>query len=304
MSRVVVCICTYNRPEGLANLLDQLTLLSPTKPDAVVVIDNHAGGEGAALCEKRRADYPIDLDYAVEPQAGISFARNAAVALALTKQADLIGFLDDDEWPEPQWLAELIRVSRENDADAVGGPTLSVFPADTPDAIKNNPYYGADMNIGDGEPCKLEAAGNFLIKASTISTMGPAYFRPEFAQSGGEDLAFFTELAQKDARMYWSTRAIVHESVPMNRLSADWLKERIINIANSRVRVMQILEPGPLPAMIRGLKTIALFCQASIMTLAGLVSPSIASKAAELRWKFWGKFTAHLNRKTIRGEGH
>lgn len=304
MNRVALCICTYRRPDGLSNLLNSLTELTPRKPDVVVVVDNHVDGEGAAVCEKMTADYPFELHHAIETEPGISFARNAAVNLALKQNPDLVAFLDDDEWPEAQWLSELIRVRDEQDADAVGGPTLSVFPENTPEEIVNNPYYGADINIADGAACQLEAAGNFLIKASVIKPMGPAYFRPEFAQSGGEDLAFFTTLAQQQAKMNWAAKAVVHEAVPPNRLGRDWLKERVVNIANSRVRVMQVLEPGVLPAAIRGLKTVVLFCQAMLWRIVGVFSESFRQESDILRWKFIGKLKAHFNHKTVRGEGH
>ena len=304
MTRVAICICTYKRPDGLAKLLNKLTELTPATPDDVVVIDNHVSGEGAAVCEQLKASYPFELHYAIEPEPGISYARNAAVALALQQQPDLVAFLDDDEWPEPNWLCELIRMQVATDSDAVGGPTLSVFPPDSPDSLTSNPYYGADMSIKDGSECQLQAAGNFIIKSSTLSTMGPAFFRTEFAHSGGEDLAFFTTLAQKGARMTWAASANVHEAVPANRMSREWLKGRIINIANSRVRVMQILEPGIVPATIRALKTVALFFQAAVWSVLGLFSATLREQAAMLRWKFMGKFTAHIRHKTIREEGH
>ena len=304
MTRVAICICTYKRPDGLAKLLDQITRLTPATPDAVVVIDNHKGGEGAAVCSQLADSYPFELHYAIEAEPGISYARNSAVSLALQQQPELIAFLDDDEWPEPNWLAELMRVQAATDADAVGGPTLSVFPPNSPESLTSNPYYGADMSIEDGSECQLQAAGNFIIKASTVSSMGPAFFRTEFAHSGGEDLAFFTTLAQKGARMTWAANAIVHEAVPENRMSQEWLKGRIINIANSRVRVMQILEPGIVPAAIRGLKTVALFFQAAVWSVLGLLNASQREQAAMLRWKFLGKFTAHIRHKTVREEGH
>ncbi|MEE9335545.1 MAG: glycosyltransferase family 2 protein [Granulosicoccaceae bacterium] len=304
MTRVAICICTYKRPDGLTKLLDKLTQLTPATPDAVVVIDNHKDGEGAAVCSRLAASYPFELHYAIEAEPGISYARNSAVSLALQQQADLIAFLDDDEWPEPNWLTELIRVQTDTDADAVGGPTLSVFPPNSPESLTSNPYYGADMSIEDGSRCHLQAAGNFIIRASTISDMGPAFFRTEFAHSGGEDLAFFLTLTQKGARMAWAANAVVHEAVPANRMSRDWLKGRIINIANSRVRVMQILEPGIVPAAIRGLKTVALFFQATVWSLIGLLNVTRREHAAMLRWKFLGKFTAHIRHKTVREEGH
>ena len=125
-----------------------------------------------------------------------------------------------------------------------------------------------------------------------------------FAHSGGEDLAFFTQLAQNGASMVWANSAIVHEEVPENRTSKAWLKTRVVGIANSRVRVMQMLKPGLFNSFMRGAKTVALAIQASLYTLAGFISPTVAFEAEQLRWKFTGKLTAHFNRKTTRPEGH
>jgi len=104
--------------------------------------------------------------------------------------------------------------------------------------------------------------------------------------------------------MVWANSAVVHEEVPTNRLSNDWLKTRVIGVANSRVRVMQMLKPGLKHSVVRVAKTCALGVQAALWSLAGLASSNIASDAEQLRWKFHGKLTAHLNRKTIRPEGH
>ena len=117
-------------------------------------------------------------------------------------------------------------------------------------------------------------------------------------------MAFFTQLAQQGASMVWANAAVVHEEVPTNRLSNEWLKTRVIGVANSRVRVMQMLKPGLVHSLIRVAKTCALGTQASLYSVAGLISPKIASNAEQLRWKFIGKLTAHLNRKTTRPEGH
>lgn len=300
----VICICTYKRPEGLKTLLHSLTQLEATDGIEIVVVDNDSAGEGAAVCEQLPSDYPFPVHASIEAQAGISPARNAVVNKALELKPELLAFLDDDEHPSKQWLGELLRIQKEHNADVVGGPTLSVFPEDTENAIKNNPYFGADLSIADGAECQLQAAGNFLITAKVLKPMAPTFFLPEFAHSGGEDLAFFTQLAKNGASMHWAANAIVHEAVPANRLTQSWMKSRVINIANSRVRVMQMLDPGLVAACIRGLKTVALGTVAGLSTLLALVQPGRAEQARMLRWKFWGKLSAHLRIATTRGEGH
>jgi len=302
--KTVICICTYKRPDGIQSLLNALTQLQDGSGIEICVVDNDAAGEGAAVCHSLPADYPFTVHAMVEPQAGISPARNKVVSHALTLNPDYLAFLDDDERPEPQWLSELLRVQSTTGADVVGGPTLSEFPADVPDSVRRNPYFGADLGFADGQSCQLQAAGNFLIKSEVIQTMAPTFFHPAFAHSGGEDLAFFTQLAKNGASMHWAAKAIVHETVPANRLTRGWMKSRVVNIANSRVRVMQMLEPGPLQAAIRALKTIALGTVAALSSVIAIVLPTKREQARMLRWKFWGKLSAHLRIATTRGEGH
>jgi len=287
----VICVCTYKRPDGIRQLLDALTQISDAPDIKICVVDNDAAGEGAEVCNNLPADYPFTVHAMVEPQAGISPARNTVVAYALSLKPDFLAFLDDDEYPEPQWLSELLRVQNATGADVVGGPTISEFPDNVPDRVKQNPYFGADLGFADEQSCQLQAAGNFLIKADVISTMAPTFFHPAFAQSGGEDLAFFTQLAKNGASMRWAANAIVHEAVPANRLTQSWMKSRVVNIANSRVRVMQMLEPGVIPAFIRGMKTIALGTVAGLSSLTAVALPDKREQARMLRWKFWGKMS-------------
>lgn len=300
----VVCICTYRRPTGLRTLLNSLTSLTGSAGIQIVVIDNDAAGEGAAVCKNLPEDYPFTVHAKVETQAGISPARNAAVNTGLSLQPEFLAFLDDDERPSIDWLSELLRIQKTTNADMVGGPTLSEFPDGIDEEQKNNPYFGADLGISDGAACQLQAAGNFLIKADVVKTMAPNFFHPAFAQSGGEDLAFFTQLEQQGASMHWAANAIVYEAVPANRLTQSWMKSRVINIANSRVRVMQMLQPGLLKALIRGLKTVALGTVAGLTSIVAVLLPGKREQARMLRWKFWGKLTAHLRIATTRGEGH
>lgn len=301
---VVLCICTYRRPESLAKLLEALCSLHLDVNLSIVVSDNDESKQGVAVATSLRPDYPFSIHAISELNAGISAARNSATSKALTLNPDLVAFLDDDEWPEPQWLKELMRIQEEKNADLVGGPTQPVFPEGTADHLLNNNYYGADLDLPDGSFCRLEAGGNFLIRASVLEQYAPTFFHPSFAHSGGEDLAFFTLLAQDGYSMAWAANAIVHEPVPAARLEDGWLKKRIVNIHNSRVRVMQMLQPGLRQATVRGIKTIGLGIVASILSVFSIILPRYRNEAQMMRWKFKGKITAHLGLATVRGESY
>ena len=308
--KIVLAICTYRRPRGLARLLAALAALRLADgrvPELdIVVIDSDVGGdgEGLAVCAALSEDYPYPVHASLAPARGISSARNRACAAALALEPTLVAFLDDDEWPSPAWLAELLRVQSLHDADAVGGPTRAVFPEGTDPAVAANPYYGADMRLPDGARCTLEAGGNFLIRASTLARLAPEFFHDAFGRSGNEDLAFFLRLDQLGADMRWAGDALVFEEVPPARLETAWIRHRVLNVANGNVRAMQMLEPGLRPALVRGTKTLALIAAAGLAGLGGLASPTLAARARLMRWRARGKLLAHFGRATERRESY
>lgn len=300
--KIVLGICTYRRPRELQKLLDALPHLEGIDTLDVVVADNDAGGEGMQVCHSLPDSYPFNVTAMSVTTSGISAVRNAVAAKALSFEPDMMVFLDDDEWPEPQWLKELLKVQSQFEADLVGGPTRPVFPDHAPPALIDNPYYGADLKLADGAACQLQAGGNFLVRASVMQRYAPSFFDEAFSHSGSEDLAFFTRLAADGYSMRWAANAVVHEPVPESRLTPDWLKQRVINIHNSRVRVMQNLQPTLPAAMIRIVKTCVLAAAAGVMSVGGLLHPGLRHEAQQLRWKLKGKLTAHLGRITTRGE--
>ncbi|ASJ72542.1 glycosyltransferase family 2 protein [Granulosicoccus antarcticus] len=304
--KTVLCICTFRRPEGLRKLLETLPNIDGTENLEIVVADNDSAGAGLAVCaELTTQGYPFKLHTVPAGESsGISAARNAACLKALTLHPEQLAFLDDDEWPEQQWLTELLRVQQHCNADVVGGPTRPVFPQGTELAVTVNPYYGADMALPDETQCQLQAGGNFLIKADVLQTLAPEFFNPAFAHSGGEDLAFFTQLHFRGHSMFWAANAIVHEPVPEARLQEGWIRQRVVNIHNSRVRVMQLMQPGLSHSLVRGLKTTVLGIVAVASTCLAWLGPKWSERARQLRWKFQGKMSAHCGHATVRNESY
>jgi GT2 family glycosyltransferase len=131
---VDVCIATCRRPRGLARLLGalaQLRLPDPAPELRAVVVDNDREASARAVCDAALDALPFPLVYAIEKRRGIPQARNAALALSL-RGADFAAFLDDDEVPEPDWLAELLAAQAASGADAVVGPVVRAFEAPVP----------------------------------------------------------------------------------------------------------------------------------------------------------------------------
>jgi len=232
-SLTVLCVCTYRRPANLLKLLNALVELEQPGELQVVVVDNHEDRQGMGVCKQLPDSYPFIVHAFAESRPGITYARNTALREALALKPQYLAFLDDDEWPSQQWLREMRNTMQLHDSDVVGGPTLTQFPDHAPLEYRDNPYFGADMRLKDGQKCQLQAAGNAFMRADFVRVLAPDFFHPAFANSCGEDLAFFTQLSDHGAKMHWSANAVVHESVEPYRLSEEWLKSRVITVANS-----------------------------------------------------------------------
>ena len=239
---VVICALTYQRPDGLTQLLRGLALLTfrEARPDIrVVVVDNDPAASGRPTCEACRSAFPWPLDYVVEPQPGIAPARNAA--LAHLGDADWIAFIDDDEVPEPQWLAELIRVQREYQADVVAGPVLSHFPDPIPKWVLDGRFFD-HRRYPTGHPLKHAFTNNVLFRRRILEDL-QLRFDPRWALIGGEDRHFFQRIAMAGYRIVWADEAIATEWVPARRSTVAWLIQRHYRAGNATSLIERDLRP-------------------------------------------------------------
>ena len=124
----------------------------------------------------------------------------------------------------------------------------------------------------------------------------PEPFDPAFAFSGGEDLVFFKRLAKKGFRMHWSTRAVVREEVPRERMTLQWLKDRQRRRGCLNVTAQRVVEPGPYREGIRLLKTLGSFVSAGVTALAGTMAPECRARAPLLFNYASGRLLGHRGR--------
>src|SRR5262249_12278052 len=129
--RLVVCVITFRRPEGLARLLRAMAAQRFTPGLEcrlrMMVVDNDPAGSARAICDDARGWLPVPLDYEVEPRPGIPLARNRCLD-RVGADEDALVFIDDDEWPATDWLDELVAAWRRFGTEAVHGPALPILP--------------------------------------------------------------------------------------------------------------------------------------------------------------------------------
>ena len=223
--RVAICVATRGRPAGLGSLLDALALVR--EPDnahiIIVIVDNDPAGGSRGLVLERAAGARWPIEYHIEPQPGIPFARNAAVA-ACRDRVDAIVFIDDDELPEPEWLHQLLATRRQFAADVVTGPVLPRFDVPPPAWVTDGGFFDYPR-FKTGTPRDTAFTNNVIVNASIFADL-KTWFDERLQFTGGSDTHLFRRLHLAGYRIVWCDAAIVHDCVPPSRMTVPWLMQR------------------------------------------------------------------------------
>ena len=267
----MICVCTRRRPALLDELLGGLARQEGVDDIDVrlVVVDNDPGSSARSVVERRRLTLPMPVAFCEEPRGGLSVARNAGVARATRWGASLCAFIDDDEVPDPRWLVTLLTVLGETGASAVGGPVHPVFPAEGPPSWVAGGGFFVAPGPASGEPVELVFTGNMLVtRAALVDVAGSdGPFDPRFSTTGGEDTHLALRLRQGGHRLVWAREAIVHETVPRERLRLGWLARRALR-ANATWTISEREVLGVRPP-VRALKGLARLTRGMSVVLLG-----------------------------------
>jgi predicted glycoside hydrolase/deacetylase ChbG (UPF0249 family) len=211
---IAVCICTYKRPEELKRLLRSL---DQQKTDgmftySVVVADNDATRSGESAVDEMRSTMRVAVKYCSEPEKGIARARNRVIANA---EGDYLALIDDDEFPEPDWLLKLLETCRGYGVDGVLGPVKRYLDDSAPQWLKRSSLYDRAVRpTGKEVEWRGARTGNALVKSAVFAGDGPA-FNVEF--EAGEDQDFFRRKIEEGRQFVWSSDAVVWEELPPAR---------------------------------------------------------------------------------------
>lgn len=151
-----VLICTYNRPELLAQCLDALVRRTTEKPDQIVVVNGGderadevvktiANGElrmanvianakekSEVSSERGQSEFEIRNPTAIRHSVDIKLIKTVNKNLAASRNVglphctgDIIAMTDDDAEVFPDWVTEMKRLHAEHqEAGVIGGPVI------------------------------------------------------------------------------------------------------------------------------------------------------------------------------------
>ena len=110
---MLIAIPTFQRSDALKHVLETTRdrLNSAYHHVSILVVDNNPTPQEQAAVEAFSETTHLPVHYLHEPAAGVSNARNAAIAFAETR---FLAFLDDDMEITADWLDELVKTSCES----------------------------------------------------------------------------------------------------------------------------------------------------------------------------------------------
>ncbi len=173
-----------------------------------------------------RQTFRFPLSCVIEPRRGHTYAYNRAFGLACraVSSPDYVAVLDDDEYPDPNWLSGMIRAALDYGVDIVGGPVSPVF--DQPDHWLAKSGLFAPVRFATGRVPMIYGAGNMLIRRAVLEQYLDEPFLHDFAFTGGSDFDFFWRCRIDGRSFAWADTAEVFETTPPARTTVGYLLRR------------------------------------------------------------------------------
>lgn len=120
---VDVVVATFNRPDNVRICLQHLARQSHT-PDEIVVVDSSPHRLTADVV----ADFP-GVRYIRNDAGPGTLATSRAIGVAETR-SDIVAFIDDDAYAEPDWLENILARYADPSVGAVGGRASNGRPGE------------------------------------------------------------------------------------------------------------------------------------------------------------------------------
>jgi glycosyltransferase involved in cell wall biosynthesis len=270
---ISIIVCTRNRGELLKENLESLRSLkcSHGLSYEILVVDNGSTDKTTEFVSEFIRESPEVVKYYVEPQQGLSRARNCGVKHARGK---IIAFTDDDVVVKTNWIQAFWNTFvRQEDVIAVQGKILlqrdiGSFPLwlGTND-LSIIPYY-------DPSPIPHRATillgANMAIRKEAFRKYG--LFDPLLgagASGAYEETEFCMRLIEGNEKIYYQPAAVVMHKYYPERFSWKYVCEKQRQIGRSRAYTKVILQAETSNRLRERKKLVMSYIKSSLYTLGG-----------------------------------
>jgi O-antigen biosynthesis protein len=193
---VSVVVCTHNGERTLPECLERLGAL--TYPDYEVIVVDDGSTDASGDIARAHGAILVETEH-----RGLGFARNAGIERA---HGEVVAFLDDDAYPDSDWLHYVAASLRANAHAGVGGPNIP--PDDdglVADCVALAPGAPIHVLISDREAEHLPGC-NMAFRRSALEEVG--HFDERF-RVAGDDVDVCWRLQESGRTLGFSAGAVV-----------------------------------------------------------------------------------------------
>lgn len=256
MRDFTVAIPTYNGEHRLPEVLDKLLTQIDTEHFSweVIVVDNNSKDNTAKVVQAYQAKWPekSSLRYLQEKKQGAAFARQRAIEAA---NSPVIGFLDDDNLPAPNWVAAAYKFAKEYpNAGAFASRIHPLYEIEPPNNFHRIAPFLAITNRGPNplryEPSKKvlpPSAGLVVRKQAWLESVPDRLIltgRANGKMLTSEDLEALSYIQRSSWEIWYNPAMQIHHKIPHWRLEKNYLIPFIRGIGLSR-HVTRMLSVKP-----------------------------------------------------------
>ncbi len=249
-----IVICAYNSVSRIGSTLD--ALVSQTAPDGsfeLLVIDN-ASSDGTGDFVKNHRSFSllrqrnIDCQVIPEERKGLTYARICGICQS---KGDFVCFLDDDNVPEPDYIAEGIASFSDDSIGILVSRIYPRYPSTVPSpsmqkrehllAINNK--MGDDLIVWEGTSYIAPTIGAGLwLRRSAFLDLVP-WQTPNLLMGdrtgdillSGGDIEIGIIFANNNLKRIYCPKLILYHIIPSTRLTRKYFNKLIIGIVRSEL---------------------------------------------------------------------
>ena len=225
-----VVVCTRDRRASVLETLRSLAV-QDTRHFRLLVVDNGSSdGTAEAVVAAAAAD-GLSVEVLVEPNAGLSAARNCALARA---SGPWVAFLDDDVTAAPGLVAAYTAAFQDPSVIAAGGRIVPALPEDVDPFVARHsqrPYGGpcaaydlgdSPRSVGDGLPPPF--GGNMAVRLAELQALSGFRTDLGWGPSGipGEETELFQRLLERGGKVVYVPGARVEHRVQREKLTREY----------------------------------------------------------------------------------
>lgn len=194
--QISVVVCSYNGSRTITDTLKGLRALRYPNFEVIVVDDGSTDSTASIAMEWGARVIKV-------PNGGLSRARNIGLEAA---KGQIVAYIDDDAYPDPDWLQYLAAGFLETDMVALGGPNIPP-PGDGPiaDCVANAPGGPVHVLLTDQVAEHIPGC-NMAFRKEALEAVGG--FDPQF-RIAGDDVDVCWRLQERGWRIGYCPGAVV-----------------------------------------------------------------------------------------------